>query len=699
MTEPYRVGLVGAGFIADVHAETLSALPGVTISAVVDPNQTAAAALAGRFGIPETLDSVQTLIERNAADCVHVLVPPPLHRDVALPLLRAGIDVLLEKPLAANAAEAADLLATAEASGARLGVNQNFVFDPAFLELRRLIDAGELGPLRHLDCQFNMPLRQLAAGQFGHWMFHTPGNILLEQAVHPLSQILSLAGSADDLTVLPAPPLEISPKVPFYRTWQVSLACRSATAGLFLSVGQEFPFWRLSAICDDGVAVADMLTNRVTVHRRTKWMAFFDELLDSRRVARALSQQGRRNAANYVLSTLKLKQRTSPFFLAMHGSIADFHDARARGATPQSDGRFGAELVTLCERIAAAGGTEEVDGAAPPPSEAAEYDVALFGGTGFIGRYTLERLLADGFRVGVIARNLNNLPAAFHDSRVTLIRGDVTREEDVARGIGSARIVVNLAHGGGGGSWSEIERAMVGSALSVADICLAKGVERLIHVSSIAALYLGDANATVTGAAEPDTSPGRADYSRAKAVAERALQKVAAERGLNLCILRPGLVIGDGTSPFHSGLGMFNNNQHCLGWNNGDNPLPFVLVEDVADAIVTTTRSEAAIGRCYNLVGDVRPSAKEYIAELARATERPLRFHPQSLAKQQLIELGKWLVKRLIGRRVPMPSYRDLCSRGLTARFDCADVKQDLDWRPVAEHDEFVRRSIEVHAG
>ena len=79
-------------------------------------------------------------------------------------------------------------------------------------------------------------------------------------------------------------------------------------------------------------------------------------------------------------------------------------------------------------------------------------------------------------------------------------------------------------------------------------------------------------------------------------------------------------MVGEGSSPFHSGLGMFNNEQHCIGWNAGRNPLPFVLVEDVADAILRAARAGGIEGRCYNLVGDVRLDARDYIAALAEAT-------------------------------------------------------------------------------
>ena len=225
---------------------------------------------------------------------------------------------------------------------------------------------------------------------------------------------------------------------------------------------------------------------------------------------------------------------------------------------------------------------------------------------------------------------------------------------------------------------------------------LAERVGRLIHVSSIAALYLGDAGALVTGATEVDPKAARRSaYAHGKAASERLLVELA---GPALCILRPGLVVGAGGLALHGGLGFYNNEQHCLGWNAGDNPLPFVLVEDVAEAIFLAGRADAALGRAYNLVGDVGLSAREYLGELARALGRPLVFHPQSVAKLQAVEIGKWLVKRAIGRSAPLPSYRDLKSRGLRARFDCADAKRDLGWRPVAERAEFVRRGVDVYA-
>ncbi|MCC6914587.1 MAG: NAD-dependent epimerase/dehydratase family protein, partial [Rhodospirillaceae bacterium] len=298
-------------------------------------------------------------------------------------------------------------------------------------------------------------------------------------------------------------------------------------------------------------------------------------------------------------------------------------------------------------------------------------------------------------RVRAFARNTRNLAEIFSHPQVSLIRGDIRDPAAVTQAISGAATVINLAHGGGGATWEDIRNAMVGGAKIVADACLAAGVARLIHVGSIAGLYIGDPRRKITCDTMPDPqSKERADYARAKAEADLMLLALHKERGLPVCILRPGVVVGHGTSLFHSGVGTFNNEQHCVGWNKGDNPLPLVLVDDVADAIVRAVSAPPAIGRAYNLVGDVRFNARAYMAALARATGRPLRYHPQAVWRLHLEDWGKWAIKRVLGRPAAKPSLRDLRSRGLPAPFDCSIAKRDLNWTPENDPAAFIRRAF-----
>lgn len=690
-----RVCLVGAGFIARTHAEVLQALPGLCPAVVVDPNAEAARRLARTFGIEGVFPSVEAALREGGFGAAHVLVPPPLHRDVTVPLIDAGIPTLVEKPLAASAEQARALAARAEEKRVVLGVNQNFVHHPAFVRLREALAAGSIGKARFLFCAYHLPLRQLSSDQFGHWMFDAPANLLLEQAVHPLSQIVALAGPVERAAPLVGPPLDTHRARPLYPLLDVSLACARMPAQLHFAVGESYPIWQLTVIGDDGMLTADVLSDRFYADRRTRWVGSVDRTLSGWRTAVAIIRDSNRNLAADLLSRLRLRPRSDAFFESMRGGIASFHEALAGGRSLEADGEFGAEVVAACEAIAeAAYGKLAPATCTRADSEERRADVALLGGTGFIGRHLLARLLAEGRCVSVMARSVRNLPALFEDPRVTLHRGDICDKSAVVAAVGEAPVVVNLAHGGGGGSWEEISHAMVGGAQTVARVCLEKGVRRLVHVSSIAALYLGPGAATVTSATPADPAAHRrADYARAKALSERMLLDLHAHENLPVVILRPGLVVGAGASPFHSGVGFYNNEQHCLGWNDGRNPLPFVLVEDVAAAIAEACRAPKIEGRTLNLVGDVRLNARDYIAALALALGRPLRYHPQSPFWVWLVERVKWLVKRLNGRAATL-SLHDLHSRGLRARFDCSDTRKALSWQPVADRATFLARAF-----
>src|SRR5262249_15553307 len=144
-------------------------------------------------GIPRAIASIDP-IRASEVDVAHVLAPPSLHESLALDLVERGVAVFLEKPLALSAAGARALTEAAARRGVALGVNHNFVFQPAFAELVARVCAGEIGRVEHVQATLAVPLAQLEAGAFGHWMFAAPRNVVYEQAVHPLSLVHALLG-------------------------------------------------------------------------------------------------------------------------------------------------------------------------------------------------------------------------------------------------------------------------------------------------------------------------------------------------------------------------------------------------------------------------------------------------------------------------------------------------------------------------
>ncbi|MDX5360539.1 MAG: NAD-dependent epimerase/dehydratase family protein [Alphaproteobacteria bacterium] len=696
MARTWRVCIVGTGNIAAAHAEALKGIEGARIGAAVDPSEAARTAFAAKWGAEGAFANVGEALASGSFDAAHILTPPDHHSTPALATLAAGLPTLVEKPLAVSDAECHALIRAAEAGSATLAVNQNFVHHPSFKRLRALVETGAIGPLSHVSCVYRAPLRQLASRQFGHWMFRKPVNILLEQAVHPLSQVRALVGPLGGFATRAGRVDAIGAGVPLLRQADVMFEAERCPVSLHFEVGADFPVWQLTAYGTDGVAVADMYRGQCYVTGRTRWMEPVDLPLTALRTGSRMITDTIGRTIRYSLSQVKLARRSDVFFESMASSVADFYECLARGEVPETGGAFGAELVRVCEEIAheiAPGGTVAVAAAEDAGPEV--WDVAVLGGTGFIGTHTVRALVDKGWRVGVMARNTVNLDPVFSHPNVRVLRGDVKNTDDISRAVGPARFVVNLAHGGGGANLEQIRAAMLGSAQAVANICRQKKVQRLLHVGSIASLYLGPDAGIVRDDTASDPRPeARNDYARVKAETDNWLLEANKTDGLPVVILRPGLVVGEGTSPFHGGLGIFNNEQHCIGWSSGRHPLPWILAEDVASAIVQALEARGIEGRTYNLVGDARPSAREFLEEYARVSGRPLIYHSGSPTRLWLTDVAKWMIKRVGGRRVPFPSRRDVVSRGLYAIFDCGAAKADLGWTPVGELADFYQRAL-----
>ncbi len=694
MLEALRVALIGAGNIADTHADVLRAIPRARVTAIVDPHAERANAMAARFSDAQPFTSVDELLHSGKPDVAHVLVPPGLHARLAEPLLHAGVHVLAEKPLAQDADACARLASAARAGRSHLAVNHNFTHHPALTRLRADVRRGRIGPVEHVQAQYAMPLRQLAAGQLGHWMFACPRNLLLEQAVHPLSQLDALLGPFGHVQASPGPAREVADGISLVTEWLISLSGASGTAQLRVALGVSHPVWRLSAIGSDGTLEADMLANTARRSVPTGWIEAGDTLSVGVSTAAGDLAATFGNGGRYAASMVGLGGRSDAFFISMRASIAAFYD-RLDPKQPRVE-PDGARLVDLCCEIA-----DQTPALPPQPrvhlanGRARDSDIVLLGGTGFIGRHMVAQLVEQGQRVTVMARGTSGLPKVFGADHVEVLSGSITDRASVADALARAPKVVHLAHGGGK-TWADIERAMVHSCDGVADAALAAGTEHLVFVSTIAALYLGDAADRVTSRTGPDPEADtRADYARGKAMAEQIMRQRHERDGLPLSIVRPGVVLGRGTSPFHSGIGLFNRETHCLGWNAGRNALPLVLVDDVAAALITLALHRQAAGENYHLVGDVRPNARGYIAELGARLRRPLRYHPQRVHWLYGVEVGKWGVKRLGGRRdAACTSLRDLKSRGLVTPFDTSDDKQRLDWQPEADPERFYVRAF-----
>ena len=120
----------------------------------------------------------------------------------------------------------------------------------------------------------------------------------------------------------------------------------------------------------------------------------------------------------------------------------------------------------------------------------------------------------------------------------------------------------------------------------VGTLCLQAGIKRLIYTGTIDSLYLGRNAGLITDQTPVDSAmQSRNYYARAKAAGEALLMQMHQAQGLPLVVLRPAIVIGRDGSPCHWGVGKWNGLGVVELWGRGKNPLPLVLVEDVARAL------------------------------------------------------------------------------------------------------------------
>ena len=144
MPPELRVGIAGTGFIGGVHARS-ARLAGARVVAVAASSPESAAAAAADLHVERALRSADELVHDPEVDVVHICTPNHLHQPLAEAALAAGKHVVCEKPLALDAAGAAQLVAAAADSTRQAAVPFVYRFYPMVREARERVRAGETG--------------------------------------------------------------------------------------------------------------------------------------------------------------------------------------------------------------------------------------------------------------------------------------------------------------------------------------------------------------------------------------------------------------------------------------------------------------------------------------------------------------------------------------------------------------------------
>jgi D-xylose 1-dehydrogenase (NADP+, D-xylono-1,5-lactone-forming) len=154
MSRKLHWGILGTGNIARQFAAGVRASQRGELTAVASRSGQAAASFAAEFGVPQALEGYERLMGQETIDVVYVSLPNSMHHEWTIAALRAGKHVLCEKPLATNAAQAAEMFDAAESAKRVLVEAFMYRSHPLTLAVAEAVSRGEIGQLRLIRTSF-----------------------------------------------------------------------------------------------------------------------------------------------------------------------------------------------------------------------------------------------------------------------------------------------------------------------------------------------------------------------------------------------------------------------------------------------------------------------------------------------------------------------------------------------------------------
>ena len=324
--------------------------------------------------------------------------------------------------------------------------------------------------------------------------------------------------------------------------------------------------------------------------------------------------------------------------------------------------------------------------------------VLVTGGTGFIGRHLVRRLVETGARVRVLVRPSSDLnPLRSVADRLEIFPGDLKVAASLDAAVNGTETVFHLGAATREG-WEQAEQASVLGTGCLLKKARSQGVQRFVYVSSMAVYDYGR---MLPGAVVDENSPLefhpqlRNAYARSKCEAEALARSYLHASDMVLTIVRPGAVYGPG-GPAHipPTIRLIGSK---LAWaiGGGRRQVPLLYVEDLIDALLRIASSNTAAGKIYNVVSDTPVSEADYVSAYLQARGRQILLIPVPCWPFLLLAHMFDFVQRTT-RRNP---YSDVCRslRRITnpVVFSAAAIQKELSWRVRTDVEDGIQTTLE----
>lgn len=310
--------------------------------------------------------------------------------------------------------------------------------------------------------------------------------------------------------------------------------------------------------------------------------------------------------------------------------------------------------------------------------------VFVTGGSGFIGRCLVQRLVERGDNVFALARS-DRSAAVVESLGATAVKGDILDVESMRSAMIGSDLVVHLAAWDGleSENWAQAEIINVGGTRRVLALAYELGVPRIVYVSTLG--VFGNTKGRLVDESYYYEGPFDTEYERTKWLAHYRVALPLIKQGAPIIIVMPGAVYGPGDSSLMGEL--------MERFYNGQLPFPFLIgptttltyafVEDVAEGILLAS-TRGKVGESYILAGPAVPLG-ELVDFWARLTgKRSPLFHVPARLVRPLAPLMKTL-----SRYIELPQVfvaETLMGLGATYMARSDKARTQLGWQPRSLH-------------
>jgi nucleoside-diphosphate-sugar epimerase len=320
----------------------------------------------------------------------------------------------------------------------------------------------------------------------------------------------------------------------------------------------------------------------------------------------------------------------------------------------------------------------------------------LTGASGFIGGHLAASLVAGGERVRCLVRassdtrGLQALVVTGEGPGVELVRGDLTDHDSLARAVTGCEQVVHCA--AMVSDWGTVEEIRAANATASAELGAAAaraGVRRFIHLSTTD-VYGNPGGRTVR---EEYVPGGFANwYAQTKREAEAALERISAETGMELVILRPATVYGPGSTDVVGELATALRGGYLPLIGGGRAVAGLVYVDNLVDAVQLALSRPEAAGEAFNVTDALDVTWRRFSTDLARGLGcRPPRLSlpaPLALGLGIALEEGYRRLRRWTGlTTAPLLSRQAVQVLARDQDFSCAKLVA-LGWSPRVSYED-----------